>query len=45
LKDKEFLVYNEGALHSPARTESTELPRFEGMNMDKVKRLKFEAAA
>jgi len=38
-------VYNEGVLHSPARTESTRLIRFEGMNMDNVKRLKFEVAA
>ena len=36
-------VYNEGVLHSPARTEATKLIRFEGGNMDQVKRLKFEA--
>ena len=38
-------VFNEGDLHSPARTDSTRLIRFEGMNMDTVKRLKFEVAA
>ena len=35
-------VYNEGDLHSPARTDSTKLIRIEGVNMEKVKRLKFE---
>jgi predicted metal-dependent enzyme (double-stranded beta helix superfamily) len=34
-------VYNEGDLHSPARADSTRLIRIEGMNMDKVKRLKY----
>ena len=38
-------VYDEGVLHSPARADSTRLIRFEGMNMDNVKRLKFEVAA
>ena len=38
-------VFNEGDLHSPARTDSTRLIRLEGMNMDNVKRLKFEVAA
>jgi hypothetical protein len=37
-------VYNEGDLHSPSRTDSTRLIRIEGTNMEKVKRLKFEAA-
>ena len=35
-------VYNEGDLHSPSRTDSTRLIRIEGVNMEKVKRLKFE---
>lgn len=37
-------VYNEGDLHSPSRAGSTRLIRIEGTNMEKVKRLKFEAA-
>lgn len=36
-------VYNEGDLHSPSRAGPTRLIRIEGTNMDKVKRLKFEA--
>jgi predicted metal-dependent enzyme (double-stranded beta helix superfamily) len=36
-------VYNEGDLHSPTRTDATRLIRIEGTNMEKVKRLKFEA--
>lgn len=36
-------VYNEGDLHSPSRKGPTQLIRLEGMNMDKVKRLRFEA--
>ncbi len=36
-------VYNEGDLHSPRRVDSTKLIRIEGVNMEKVKRLKFEA--
>ena len=36
-------LYNEGDLHSPRRTGPTQLIRLEGMNMDKVKRLRFEA--
>ena len=35
-------VYNEGDLHSPKRVASTKLIRIEGVNMEKVKRLKFE---
>jgi len=38
-------VYNEGDLHSPKRVGSTRLIRIEGVNMEKVKRLKFEEAA
>jgi hypothetical protein len=37
-------VYNEGDLHSPKRVDSTMLIRIEGVNMEKVKRLKFEEA-
>src|SRR4051812_47899148 len=36
-------LYNEGDLHSPRRRGPTQLIRIEGVNMDKVKRLKFEA--
>ena len=36
-------VYNEGDLHSPMRTAPTRLIRIEGVNMDQVKRFKFEA--
>jgi hypothetical protein len=36
-------VYNEGDLHSPTRVDSTRLIRIEGVNMEKVKRYKFEA--
>jgi hypothetical protein len=35
-------LYNEGDLHSPRRRGPTQLIRIEGMNMDRVKRLKFE---
>lgn len=38
-------VYNEKDLHSPYRAGSTSLIRIEGQNMDKVKRLRFEAIA
>ena len=37
-------VYNEGDLHSPARADSTRLIRIEGVNMEKVKRLKYQEA-
>jgi hypothetical protein len=36
-------VYNEGDLHAPTRVDSTRLIRIEGINMEKVKRLKFQA--
>lgn len=36
-------VYNEGDLHSPKRVASTRLIRIEGVNMEKVRRLKYEA--
>jgi hypothetical protein len=35
-------VYNEGDLHSPARKAPTQLIRIEGLNMERIKRLKFE---
>jgi hypothetical protein len=37
-------LYNEGDLHSPRRNGPTRLIRVEGMNMDRVRRLKFEPA-
>jgi hypothetical protein len=37
-------VYNEGDLHSPHRTDSTRLIRIEGINMEKVRRLKYQEA-
>lgn len=36
-------VYNEGDLHSPTRTASTQLIRIEGINMEKVRRLQYRA--
>lgn len=36
-------VYNEGDLHSPKRDAATSLIRIEGTNMEKVKRMKYEA--
>jgi predicted metal-dependent enzyme (double-stranded beta helix superfamily) len=35
-------LYNEGDLHSPRRNGPTQLIRIEGMNMDRVKRKRFE---
>ena len=37
-------LYNEGDLHSPRRRGPTQLIRIEGVNMDRIKRLKFVAA-
>jgi predicted metal-dependent enzyme (double-stranded beta helix superfamily) len=37
-------LYNEGDLHSPRRRGPTQLIRIEGLNMDRIKRLRFEAA-
>jgi len=37
-------LYNEGDLHSPKREGPTRLIRIEGMNMDKVRRLRYERA-
>ena len=42
LRPGDARVYNEGDLHSPSRVAPTRLIRLEGMNMDNVKRLKFE---
>ena len=36
-------VYNEGDLHSPRRDGPTRLIRFEGVNVDTIQRLKYEA--
>jgi len=36
-------VYNEGDLHSPSRAGATRLIRIEGINMENVKRFKYEA--
>jgi predicted metal-dependent enzyme (double-stranded beta helix superfamily) len=35
-------VYNEGDVHSPSRAGPTRLIRIEGVNMERVQRLKFE---
>jgi len=35
-------VYNEGDLHAPRRSGPTWLIRLEGLNMDKVRRLRYE---
>jgi len=45
LKPGMACLYNEGQLHSPRRESSTRLIRIEGMNMDRVKRLRYEAMA
>ena len=36
-------VYNEGDLHSPSRAGSTKLIRIEGKNLEKIRRLAYEA--
>lgn len=36
-------LYNEGDLHAPLRERPTRLVRIEGMNMDRVERLKYAA--
>jgi len=38
------VVYNEGALHSPRREDSTRLIRIEGVNLDTITRDKYQAA-
>jgi hypothetical protein len=36
-------IYNEGDLHSPRRTASTKLIRVEGRNLEKIRRMAYEA--
>jgi predicted metal-dependent enzyme (double-stranded beta helix superfamily) len=43
LKPGMACLYNEGQLHSPRREGATRLIRIEGMNLDGVKRLRYEA--
>ena len=43
LKPGAAYLYNEGDLHSPRRDGPTRLLRIEGTNMDRVRRLAFEA--
>jgi predicted metal-dependent enzyme (double-stranded beta helix superfamily) len=43
LKPGSAYLYNEGDLHSPRRNGPTQLIRLEGRNMDRIKRLRFEA--
>ncbi len=38
-------LYDVGVLHSPERKASTRLMRIEGLNMDKVKRLPYDAVS
>ena len=45
LKPGMACLYNEGQLHSPRRESATRLIRIEGQNMDRVKRLRYEAMA
>jgi predicted metal-dependent enzyme (double-stranded beta helix superfamily) len=42
LKPGMACLYNEAQLHSPRREGATRLIRIEGMNMDRVKRLRYE---
>jgi hypothetical protein len=43
LKPGDAHVYNEGDVHSPRRDGPTKLIRIEGTNMERVKRLSFQA--
>lgn len=43
MKPGDAYLYDIGVLHSPERKSSTRLMRIEGLNMDKVKRLPYEA--
>ena len=43
MKAGDAYLYDIGVLHSPRREGSTRLLRIEGMNMDRVKRLPYEA--
>lgn len=45
LRPGDAYLYEPGALHSPRRDGATRLLRIEGMNMDKVGRLPYEAVA
>ena len=42
LRPGDVHVYNEGDLHAPSRAGPTRLVRLEGMNMERVKREKYE---
>jgi len=42
LRPGDVHVYNEGDLHAPSRQGATRLIRVEGMNMDRIKRAKYE---
>ena len=42
LRPGDVHVYNEGDLHAPSRQGPTRLIRVEGINMDRIKRLKYE---
>ena len=44
MKRGDAYLYNEGDLHSPHRTSETRLIRIEGVNMETVKRDKYEVA-
>ena len=43
MKPGDAYLYDIGVLHSPERKASTRLMRIEGLNMDRVKRLPYEA--
>ena len=43
MKPGDAYLYDMGVLHSPRREGSTRLLRIEGMNMERVKRLPYEA--
>jgi hypothetical protein len=43
LKPGMAYVYHEGQLHAPRREDATRLIRIEGTNMEKVRRLRYEA--
>lgn len=43
MKPGDAYLYEPGVLHSPERKAATRLLRIEGMNMDRVKRLPYEA--
>lgn len=45
MKPGDAYLYEPGVLHSPRRDATTRLLRIEGQNMDRVKRLPYEAVA